>query len=468
MASTRYAFRVLPSFCLAATLAFGMGLMVGCGSTEPVEQPQNASDTGGATQDTADGPTLKEKRERYSTYYEYYQDEDYEGARSNLLWILERAPEFPEGDDRNYRRVVKLYEGLADSSAEASMRTAYLDTATTYLSNAPEQMGQLGIPFERYKWEIRKGRFVDLHQDALSATTALESPISYYQTAFRLAPEKVHSYYIRRVLESYLEADSLEGALDVADAATKTRSDDPKVATLAELVRKRVFARNPQARVAHLKAQVEQHPDSTDLLTELYTAYRENDNASEASRLADRLMKQKPSVETVRKIAEMHRENGAYEAALAVYDQAVQEGTELKYQDYFNRGTVYQRVGQPASARREYQKALDANESFGQAYIAIGDLYSRAVNQCSGDKMSREDRAVYWAAVDKYQQAKTVDPSVLEVASRRIETYTEVFPTQEDIFYQSRWQAGASVPIDYGCYSWIRETTTVRAAPSSD
>lgn len=460
--------RIRRPFYLVTTLLIGVGLITACGSTSSVERSQTVPDTTRTAQGTDPGPTLQTKRERYSTYYEHYKSDDFNEARRNLLWILERAPGFPQGDDRNYRRVVTLYEGLADRSPDANMRAAFLDTAATYLSTAPAEMKRLEIPFKRYKWEIRKGRFVDRHPDTLPETTALESPSSHYQRAFQFAPEKIDSYYIRHVLKSYLEADTLDGALDFADAASKRRGDDPKVAALAELVRKRVFARNPPAQLDRLQAKVEHHPDSTKLLAEFFTAHRENGNASEASRLADRLMEQRPSAETIREIAEMRLEIGDHKLALTAYDRAVQEGAELKYQDYFNRGTAYQRIGQPAKARREYRNALSMNEGLGQAYLAIGDLYARAVNQCSGEKMGRQDRAVYWVAVDKYQQAKSVDASVLEVASQRIATYTEVFPTQEDIFYQSKWEAGMSFPIDYGCYSWIQETTTVRAAPSSD
>lgn len=468
MDSSRYDPLVVWSLFLVATLISGGIFMTGCGSTDPVEGSRTAADTVATAQDVDDGPTRQEKGEQYSTYYENYKNDEYSAARHSLLWVLEQAPAYPKGDDRNYRRVVKLYEGLAGQSPDPSVKAAYLDTAATYLSTARQEMSRLGISFGRYKWELRRGRFMERHQDDLSETTALGSPTSHYQSAFQLAPEKVDSYYIRRILESYLEADTVEGALDFADAASRARGDDPKVAKLAELVRKRVFARKPQVQLDRLQAKIERHPDSTQLLEELFTAHRRSDNPSEASQIADRLMKQKPSGETIREIAEMRLENGENEAALAAYDRAAQRGAELKYQDYFNRGTAYQQVGQPAKARREYRSALKMNESFGQAYLAIGDLYARAVNQCSGEKMGRQDRAVYWVAVDQYQQAKSVDPSVLEVATQRIATYTEVFPTRQDIFYRTEWELGKSFPIDYGCYSWIRETTTVRAASSSD
>jgi hypothetical protein len=78
--------------------------------------------------------------------------------------------------------------------------------------------------------------------------------------------------------------------------------------------------------------------------------------------------------------------------------------------------------------------------------------------------MSRRDKAVYWLAVDMYRRAKQVDSSVTSTANSKINTYRKYFPTNEDIFFIDEWEKGSSVRIDYGCYSWIGESTTVRAA----
>lgn len=457
---------VLRSLCLLSALICG-GLVIGaCGSTAPVESSTAPPDTAGAARTTNSEPTAQEIRDQYSIYYEAYRNEDFSSARKNLGWILENAPGFPEDDDRNYRRAVKLYEELASSAGGEAAQTAYLDTAASYLARAPKQMEKLEIPFEPYKWEIRRGRFADRHEGSFTAIPALERPTTHYRRAFRAAPEKVNAYYIRRVLKTYLEADTLEGALEFADTVSNARGDNSKIAAMTNLLREKVFAGNPQAKIARLETQVEQHPDSSRLLTELFNAYSDTGNRSKASSLADRLMEHRPPAETIRKIAEMRLKDGQYEAALVAYDRAEEEGAELEYRDYFNRGTAYQKSGRLARARRQYRNVLNSNASFGRAYVAIGDLYTLAVNRCSGSAMARQDRAVYWAAADKYEKAKSIDSSVADLASHRLSTYTEVFPTQEDIFYRSGWEPGASFTIDYGCYAWIGETTTVRPAPS--
>jgi tetratricopeptide (TPR) repeat protein len=412
-------------------------------------------------------PGRQEKLMHYSLYYESFKNDNFKNARSDLLWILENAPGLPNDDARNYRRTVELYKGLAEQASNEKTRKAYLDTAATYLTSAPEKMKQQGINYEPYKWERRKGRFVEEYQSVASGMEGLNSSAAHYRKAFQLAPTKLDAYYIQQVLQSYAKNNKLQKALDFANAVEEKRGDDKEVAEMISSVREDIFGKNPQAKISYLKKQVEAHPDSTQLLTELFNAYNDRGNVGEASKLAKRLMKMDASAETVREIAQMRLENGRPEAALKAYERAQKQGAKLKAEDHFSRGRAYQKMDQLAKARQEYRQAAEKKENFGRAYIAIGDLYARAVNNCSGNEMSRDDRAVYWAAVDKYKQAKEIDSSVASTANSKIKTYRSVFPTTEDIFYRNDWKRGETFTIDYGCYSWIGETTSVRSASSS-
>lgn len=413
-------------------------------------------------------PSQQQKATHYSLYFENFKQENYESAREDLLWILENAPGFPNEDERNYRRAYRLYEGLAEQASDDEERRAYLDTAATYLTTAVEQMEEQGLEYDEFKWEVRKGRFIENHSDDLQELPEeLETPVAHYRRAFDLAPQELSPYYIRQVLESYLENNEPERALEFANAVEAERGDDEEVAQMVTSTREDIFSKNPQAHLSHLEEQLEQNPDSTQLMTQLFNAYVEQGNISKASELAPRLMETEPSAETVREIAEMRLDDGRPEEALEAYDRAVEQGADLQAEDYYNRGRALQQMDNFAQAREEFLQAIELQNDFGRAYIAIGDLYARTVSECGGGEMSRGDKAVYWVAVDKYEQAKEVDPSVASTADSKIQTYRQYFPTQEDIFYRSDWESGSSFTVDYGCYSWIGETTTVRQAPSS-
>jgi tetratricopeptide (TPR) repeat protein len=323
------------------------------------------------------------------------------------------------------------------------------------------------IEFAQWKWERRKGRFVETHEGSVPDVEGLESAPTHYRKAFELAPKELDPYYIQQVLQSHLSNNELQQALDFAKTVEAKRGEDQEVAEMISSVRDDIFSKNPQAQISYLETQVEQYPDSTQLLTELFNAYNQQGNISKATDIGGRLIKMSPSAETVREIAQMRLENGRPKEALQAYNRAEKQGANLQAEDHFNRGSAFQKMGQLSQARQAYRKAIEMRNDFGRAYIAIGDLYARAVNKCSGSEMRRKDKAVYWTAVDKYRQAKEIDPSVASIADSKIQTYRGVFPTKEDIFYREDWEQGGTFTVNYGCYSWIGETTSVRAAPSS-
>jgi tetratricopeptide (TPR) repeat protein len=403
----------------------------------------------------------------YSLYYESFKNDQFADAKPDLQWIMENAPGFPRGDDRNFERQVELYEGLAANASTEKQRVAYLDTAATHLTTAVERMDKHGIEYEGYAWEILKGRFLQEHEDVLSklSVDSLKDAKAHYRNAFAMAPDQVDPYYIQQAVQGYLQANQQDEALAFANEVEAKRGDDEDIKKIISSVRDNIFGKNPQAKINYLQKQLEANPDSAGIMLSLFDAYVQQGNVSKASELAPKLMKTNPPAETVREIAEMRLENGRAKEALQAYQKAVKQGAELQPQDYLNRGDAYQQMGNFSRARREYRKALEMQPDLGQAYLSIGDLYASAVNECSGGQLGRKDKAVYWAAVDKYQQAIEADSSLESIAQSKIQSYRDVFPTQEDIFYREDWSEGASFTIDYGCYSWINETTTVRQAP---
>jgi len=413
------------------------------------------------------GPSQQQKAMHYSLYYESFKNDEFSSAKGDLEWILENAPGFPKGDDRNFERQVELYEGLAEKASEENRRRAYLDTAATLLASAAQRMDEHGISYDKYDWEIRKGRFMQQHQDALPNldVKALKTAETHYRQAFELAPQEIDPYYIQQVLQGHLQDNEQDKALQFLDKVESERGEDQEVSKIISSIRDDIFGKNPQAKVKFLEKQMKANPDSAKIMLSLFDAYVQQGNVAEASKLAPKLMKTNPPAETVREIAKMRLEDGRPKAALKAYNRAIKQGAELKAEDYFNRGDAYKQMGNFSKARSQFRKAIEKQPDYGQAYLAIGDLYARAVSECSGSQLGRKDKAVYWAAVDKYEEAIQADSSIASVANSKIRSYEKVFPTQEDIFYREDWDQGASFTIDYGCYSWINETTTVRQAP---
>jgi tetratricopeptide (TPR) repeat protein len=407
----------------------------------------------------------QQKAMHYSLYYENFKNENFGAARKDLKWVLKNAPGFPKGDDRNFERAVELYAGLAQTASEPAQKTAYLDTAMTHLTTAEARMEKAGLEYSTYAWEIEKGRFLQQYGDQISETPdGLKTPAAHYRKAFDLRPTEINPYYINQIVKDLQEAGDQEKILAFADKVEAQRGDDEEAMKIIDRARQNIFGRNPQARINYLEAQLEKNPEDAEVMSSLFDALVQQGNIQRASKIAEKLMKTDPPADIIRQVAKMRLDNGRPEAAFSTYEQAESAGASLTAQDYYNMGTAQQRMGNLSKARSLYRKALSNKSDFGRAYIAIGDLYAKAVSQCGGSKMARNDKAVYWLAVDMYQKAKQVDASVASTANSKISTYRKYFPNQEDIFYRDDWEAGQSFTIDYGCYSWINETTTVRQA----
>ena len=87
--------------------------------------------------------------------------------------------------------------------------------------------------------------------------------------------------------------------------------------------------------------------------------------------------------------------------------------------------------------------------------MLIGRLYVQYNRSIS--EVEFEQNTAYWAAVDKFIQAKRVDPTVTEEADKLIYTYSAYFPTLENAFFHD-----LSEGQEYVVPGWINERTRVR------
>ena len=153
--------------------------------------------------------------------------------------------------------------------------------------------------------------------------------------------------------------------------------------------------------------------------------------------------------------------DGNYRGAIDCYQAKAEESTdpEKQAQYYLFIAKIYygelKRFGQ---SRKFARKALDIKPNWGDPYILIGKLYASSGPLC-GPGRGWDSQIVTWPAIDKWNQAKRVDPSVASEANRLINTYTKFMPDVEDIF-----QRGLKVGDPFTVPCWIQERTKVRVS----
>ena len=173
---------------------------------------------------------------------------------------------------------------------------------------------------------------------------------------------------------------------------------------------------------------------------------------------AETLYEKEPSAQAAFGLARLFLSKEEYEKAITYYHEAIdREEDPAKKADYlFQLGFITNvQLKQPQKARTYALEAIRLKPGWGEPYILIGDAYASSKN-CFTDEF--EKTTIYWAAVDQFSKAKSVDAAVAEKANERISTYKKYFPDIETIFFYSL-KEGDNYTV--GC--WINETTKVRA-----
>lgn len=153
--------------------------------------------------------------------------------------------------------------------------------------------------------------------------------------------------------------------------------------------------------------------------------------------------------------------NGQYKEAIAYYTSHISNATDTEVKakyEYIISQIYYGDLKDFPKSRTHALNAASHKSNWGDPYILIGKLYASSGPLC-GSGRGWNSQVVTWAAIDKFQYAKKIDPSVASEANKWINQYSQYMPKREDIF-QRRIKEGDTFKVP----CWIQENTTVRTA----
>ena len=148
-----------------------------------------------------------------------------------------------------------------------------------------------------------------------------------------------------------------------------------------------------------------------------------------------------------------------YEKAEGFYIYALENEPDKinKAQYAFRLAQTYGAMNKNNSAKSYALKAATYRSGWGEPYLLIGDLYAKTSRQCGEFKTEFLKRVGYWAAIDKYEYAKRIDPQLSKKSNERIEKYTKQMPSKTDIFSE-----GLIDEPSYKIDCWYSETVKIR------
>ena len=265
-------------------------------------------------------------------------------------------------------------------------------------------------------------------------------------------------------IQDYLVASNgLDAQIKAAQAANNKKEEDNLTAYKSGVDGQ--FANSGAADCETLQnlyaAKIEENKDKLDYLKETVSLLRrmrcqEIDAYFAASSYAYKL---EPSAEAAVGMAKQAVKQKDFETALKYFEEAANLETDAatKADDYYSMALLSFEQNGYSKARQYCQKAIEINPNYGAAYLLIGKMYaSTAKSVYPGDGVLA--RAVYYAALDKFEKGKQVDPSVAEEANSLISSYRAHLPSTEEIFMHPDLEKGKAFTIG----GWIGERTTVR------
>ena len=96
-------------------------------------------------------------------------------------------------------------------------------------------------------------------------------------------------------------------------------------------------------------------------------------------------------------------------------------------------GIIYHKKQVYDTAQIYYQAVADLKPNWGYPYLQIGKMYVSKIPECAKND-SFQAGVIICAALDMWEKAKTVDPSLIKEANQLIEKYKKDIPTNEDAF----------------------------------
>jgi len=408
------------------------------------------------------GPDSVKTIRNISVYREFFKQKNYDAAFESWMFVFTNAPCSRE---QTHLDGVTMYKTLIAATKDAKRKQELVDTlmliydvrAANFDKSAGNTLGRKGVDMLNYRPEPNTAVLKTFEKSIqLGGNESEHFVLSYYfKVALKefsgggLTKEQVITIYekLSKIADFNIAAEqnadkfseskqSLDG-----DLAGNIIKDCDEIITLFE-GKYKDDKTNKDLRDLIYSLLLSKGCSDKDLFMEVATAkYNEVPNA----RLAHILARKLQQSDNVAKAADFYQKaiNGA-------------ENDSIKAQYSYDFATLYSSNKQFSKARQLAQEAARLQPNWGKPFIFIGDLYAASYSQCGS---GIEAQAVYWAAVDKYQRAKSIDGSVAEEATAKINKYAGYFPLKENLFF-----AGITPGSSYSVGCWIGESTTIRSS----
>ena len=149
-----------------------------------------------------------------------------------------------------------------------------------------------------------------------------------------------------------------------------------------------------------------------------------------------------------------------YHEAIEQFQQKIEQTTDSLEKARYTLliAKIYQvHLRNLSKARTWALKAAEIRSNWGEPYILIGRLYASSGPLC-GPGRGWDSQQVIYPALDMWEKAKEIDPSIQEETDKWIDRCSQLLPTTEELS-----KLNLSSGQEYFVECWIKRSTKIRA-----
>jgi tetratricopeptide (TPR) repeat protein len=398
--------------------------------------------------------------ENTSLYVEFYKQNNYKDAKGPWYKAVTHCP---KSSKNLYIKGASMYKTFIENQKNEDLVKAQVDTLMWIYDKRIENYGQKGFVLGRKGADLfRYDR--DRYEEAYGYLKE-----SYELEGNKMEKGAITSYY--QVTEQMVINGKLEQAellnlfpklsdVILYNIQKEEKEEDKANWVNVEAIIQQIFSKYagcPEL-VSIYKPKYEANSNDTATLIEIIALFEKSECTDDelflnASMSLDKI---KPSALSKFGIGKSLLKKERFSEAASYFIQAADlaETPQVRSTNYKYAALTYLSMKQYANAKTYALKMLSINASDAEAYMIIGDAYLYGSTTVGETECTQGGG--YWAAIDKYNRAKSLDGSLAEKANKKIASCRAQFPSKNACFFENIIDGQS-----YHVGGWINEDVTV-------
>ena len=370
----------------------------------------------------------------------------------------------PASSVRMYVDGAAMYRVFIEEAEDETKKEGLIDTLMLIYDQRMEYLGDEGNVLSRKGRDLLTYRGDDMDEvfkayEMLRKSVEIEGPKSKDATMLLymttgIALNQAGKIEDNQVIDDYFTlVVLLDGLQGRSSRWAKARESIDEMMLEANLL-------SCQALDSYFEPQFESNKDDKVFLEKVITFYSSTDcdRSDLYVSASENLYRIDPGPQSAHNLAIMFITMNDFEKAVGYLKEAVEgEETEpaTKAEWYYELAVVSNALEDHCDAIEYAREALSLQSDYGKAYVALGDAFIASRDNLGDDF---EQRTAFWAAIDMYQKAISLDPSLAGETNKKLNIYSRQFPNSEEVFFRDM-KDGDSYQVA-GC---INVKTTVRS-----